>query len=215
MKKILFSISVATLFVFSSAIIGFAQNANFTASRTFQFDPDNTGGAVAYWKNGIGETDSSCHSNFGLELEKNAPIEANVSAGAVLNGLKGVTVFAGDTLGYDIKNTSPCGAGAPRYNVTWTGPDGGPHSSTLFSFVGGCANDPTRSPSPQDPLNWTRVKFDLQNPGQAFPIIPAGATLQLIVLIVDEPGKYTLDNIEFRDQYADKPGNSGPAPTCP
>ena len=215
MKKILFSISVATLFVFATAMVGFAQSPNFTASRTFQFDPDNTGGAVAYWKNGIGETDLNCNTKFGLELEKNVPLTENVSAGAVLNGLKGVVVLAGDTLGYDIKNTSPCGAGAPRFNVYWTAPDGSPHSSTLFSFVGGCANDPTRSPSPQDPANWTRVKFELQNPAEAFPVIPPGASLQLVVLIVDEPGKYTLDNIEFRNQYADKPGSSGPAPSCP
>jgi len=214
MKRIPFSILAATVFVFASAIAGFAQTPNFSASRTFEFDPDKTGGAVAYWKNGIGLTDSSCKTNFGLQLEKNAALFDNVSAGAVLNGLKGVVVFAGDTLGYDLKNTSPCGAGSPRYNVIWTDSNGNPHSSTL-SFVGGCSNDPTRSPAPQDPANWTRVRFELQNPAQAFPIVPAGATLQLIVLIVDEPGKYTLDNIAFRDQYADKPGNSGAAPTCP
>ncbi|HKC64607.1 MAG TPA: hypothetical protein VKB86_13280, partial [Pyrinomonadaceae bacterium] len=188
MKKRLFLISVATLFVFASAMVGLAQSPNFTASRTFQFDPDNTGGAVAYWKNGIGETDSNCNTKFGLELEKNVPIEANVSAGAVLNGLKGVVVAAGDTLGYDLKKTSPCPAGSPRFNVSWTAPDGSSHHSTVgsFSFVGGCSNDGGGTPSPQDPVNWNRLVFDLQSPAQAFPAIPPGATLQSVVLIVDD-----------------------------
>jgi hypothetical protein len=209
MKKSLFLIAFATVFAFGTAIAALAQNPNFSASRTFEFDPDRTGGAVAYWKNGIGETDANCSTKFGLQLEKNTPIEAVVSAGAVLNGLKGVVVQTGDTLGYDIKNGSPCEAGSPRFNVSYTLPDG----STGFSFVGGCANG-TRVTSPQN-ANWQRVTFNLQNPAQAFPVVPAGATLQSVVLIVDDPGKYTLDNIEFRGFYADKPGSSGLAPSCP
>ena len=217
MKKLLFLMAFATVFAFATAIAGYAQSPNFNASRTFQFDPDNTGGAVAYWKNGIGETDANCKTNFGLELEKNAALSDNVSAGAVLNGLKGVVVLAGDTLGYDLKNGSPCEAGSPRFNVSWTAPDGSNHHSSVgfFSFVGGCSNGGGGTPSPQDPLNWRRLVFDLQNPAQAFPVVPAGAALQSVVLIVDDPGKYTLDNIEFRLQYADKPGSSGAAPSCP
>lgn len=204
MKKLFFA-SIAVLALCSFAA---AQNPNFNASRTFEFDPDKIGGAVAYWKNGIGETDSNCKSNFGLQLEKNAALSDVVSAGAVLNGLNGVVVLAGDTLGYDLKNGSPCEAGSPRFNVSYTLPNG----MSGFSFVGGCANG-THSAA-QNP-NWTRVTFNLQNPGQAFPIVPAGATLNSVVLIVDDPGKYTLDNIQFRGFYADKPGSAGAAPTCP
>ena len=209
MKRTIFLVAFATVFVFATAIAAYAQNPSFNASRTFEFDPDKTGGAVANWKNGIGETDSNCKTNFGLQLEKNVATSENVAAGAVLNSLKGVVVLAGDTMGYDIKNGSPCGGGSPRFNVSYTLPDG----SSGFSFVGGCANG-TKVTSPQNP-NWTRVTFDLQNPAQAFPVVPAGSTLQSVVLIVDEQGKYTLDNIQFRGQYADKPGNSGVAPTCP
>jgi hypothetical protein len=209
MKKSLILTTFATMFVLATAIAGFAQNPNFTASRTFEFDPDKTGGAVAGWKKGIGETDANCQTDFGLQLEKNVPTSEIVSAGDVLNGLKGVVVQAGDTLGYDIKNGSPCLAGSPRFNVSYTLPDG----SSGFSFVGGCANG-TQIVSPQNP-NWKRVTFGLQNPLQAFTVIPPGATLQSVVLIVDDQGKYTLDNIQFRQQYADKPGSSGPAPVCP
>jgi len=199
----------AAMLVMASTATVFAQNPNFNASRTFQFDPDKTGGSVAFWKNGIGETDASCSTSFGLDLEKNAALTDNVSAGAVLNGLKGVTVIAGDTMGYDIKAGSPCEAGSPRFNVSYILPSG----ATGFSFVGGCANG-TKVTSPQNPA-WFRVTMDLQNPAQAFPTIPPGSVLQSVVLIVDDPGKYLLDNIEFKLYYADKPGNSGFAPSCP
>src|SRR6266404_5343620 len=133
----------------SFALVGsaLAQNASFTASRTFEFDPDKTGGAVANWSNGIGEQDTNGNGNtrFGLQLEKNVPIEANVSAGAVLNGLKGVVVQAGDTMGYDMKNDSPRTAGSPRFNVSWT-----LNGVSGFSFVGGSANT-TQTPACQNP----------------------------------------------------------------
>src|SRR5256886_16002046 len=207
MKKSGFLFGIAAMFVLTSSVAVFAQNANFTASRTFEFDPDRTGESVAFWKNGIGETDSNCATKFGLELEKNGALSDNVSAGAVLNGLKGVMVLAGDTLGYDLKNGSPCEAGSPRFNVSWTAPDGSNHHSSVgfFSFVGGCSNGGAGTPSPQGPWNWRRLVVDLQNPAPTFPIVPPGAALQSVVLIVDDPGKYTLDNIEFRQQYADKP----------
>lgn len=189
-----------------------AQTAKFTASRTFEFDPDKTGGAVANWSNGIGLPDANGNTTFGLRLEKNVPIDANVSAGAVLNGLKGVVVAAGDTLGYDMKNdsTATTAGSGPRFNVSYTLPD----NTSGFSFVGG-SNNATKSPACQDPANWTRYRLDLQNPAQAFPPVPVGSVLQSVVLILDEPGKNTLDNINFRDQIASKPGSSSTSTGCP
>ena len=187
-----------------------ASNAKFSASRTFEFDPDKTGGAVASWSNGIGESDASGNSNFGLRLEKNAAIDANVSVGTVLDSLKGVVVAAGDTLGYDMKNDSAAataGSG-PRFNVSWT-----MNGTSGFSFVGG-SNNATKTPSCQDAA-WSTYRLNLQNPAQAFPIVPAGAVLQSVVLILDEPGKNTLDNINFRDQIAGKPGSSNTSTGCP
>jgi hypothetical protein len=208
MKKLTLSslMAVASLAVAASA---FAQNSSFTASRTFEFDPDKTGGAVANWSNGIGEQDANGNTKFGLRLEKNTLIDANVSAGAVLNGLKGTVVLAGDTMGYDMKNDSPRQAGSPRFNVSWT-----LNGASGFSFVGGSSNA-TQTPACQDAANWTRFRMNLQNPSQAFPIVPVGAVLQSVVLIVDDPGKYTLDNINFRDQIAGKPGSSATSTGCP
>ncbi|HKP01767.1 MAG TPA: hypothetical protein VJU77_00265 [Chthoniobacterales bacterium] len=210
MKKLTMTslIAIASLALVGSAL---AQNASFSASRTFEFDPDRTGGAVANWAKGIGLADASANTNFGLRLEKNVPIDANVAAGAVLNGLKGVVVGAGDTMGYDMKNDSDStlnGSG-PRFNVSWT-----LNGVSNFSFVGG-SNNATKSPACQDPTNWTRYRLNLQNPAQAYPVIPVGAVLQSVVLILDEPAKDTLDNINFRDQIATKQGSSSTSTGCP
>lgn len=201
-------IAVAT---FAASGVAFAQSANFTASRTFEFDPDKTGGAVANWANGIGLQDANGNTKFGLRLEKNVPIDANVAAGAVLNGLKGVVVLAGDTMGYDMKNdsTATTAGSGPRFNISWTF-----NGTSGFSFTGG-SNNATRTAACGDPVGWTTYRLALQNPGQSFPVVPAGAVIQSVTLILDEPGKNTLDNIFFRDQVASKPGNSTTSTGCP
>lgn len=200
MKKLTVSslIAMASLAVAASAS---AQNAKFTASRTFEFDPDKSGTAVAYWDRNIGETDSSGNTKFGLLLQKNAPINASVSVGAVLDGLKGVAVLAGDTMAYDMKDDSGPPQDGPRFNVSYTLPNG----TSGFSFVGGSANA-TKTAGQQ--AGWSRYTLNLQNPGQAFPVVPIGATLESVVFIVDNPGSYTIDNIGFRAQVAGKPGAS-------
>ena len=191
-------VAVASLAAAASA---FAQNAKFTASRTFEFDPDKSGTAVAYWDRNAGETDASANTHFGLRLEKNAPLNQNVSVGAVLDGLKGVTVLAGDTMAYDMKDDSGPPQDGPRFNVSYTLPDG----TSGFSFVGGSANA-TKTAGQE--AGWSRYTLNLQNPGQAFPVVPAGAVLESVVFIIDNPGKYVIDNISFRNQTAGKPGSS-------
>lgn len=171
-----------------------AQSDNFNASRTFEFDPDRTGCAVANWDNRIGLPDNPGNTNFGLRLEKNCATSVNASAGAVLNGVKGTIVQAGPSMGYDITNTSPCGAGAPRFNVR--------QADGSFHFVGGCANG-TKVPIA---TGWTRVTFDPYSPAQAFPPLVLGSPVVSITLIVDEEGKYVLDNIQLNGAYAQKPG---------
>jgi hypothetical protein len=175
--------------------IALAESASFNASRTFEFDPDKTKCPVAYWKNGIGEADSPGNTSFGLQLEKNCPLATNASAGAVLNGIRGTVIAPGPSMGYDIKDTSPCGAGAPRFNVQ--------QADGTFHFVGGCANG---TKTPADTPGWTRVTFDPNNPGQSFPVLTPGVPVESVVLIVDEPGQYTLDNIQINGLIADKPG---------
>jgi hypothetical protein len=200
MKKLTLSsmIAVASLAAVASA---FAQNASFTASRTFEYDPGKTGTAVAYWDRNAGETDSSGNTKFGLRLEKNAGLSANVAAGAVLDGLKGVTVLAGDTLAFDMKDDSGPPQDGPRFNVSYTLPDG----TSGFSFVGG-TNNATKTNGQE--AGWHRYTLNLQNGAQAFPVVPAGAVLDSVTFILDNPGKYLFDNIGFRNQVAGKPGSS-------
>ena len=210
MKKLSLTSLVAVLSLAASGA-AFAQNAKFSDARTFVFDPDRTGGVVSAWVKGIGLSDGSGNgnTNFGLQLEKNVTTDTNAAAGAVLNGLKGVVVNSGDTLGYDMTNASPRQAGSPRFNVSWT-----LNGVSGFSFVGGASNA-TQMPACQNPTGWTRFRMNLQNSAQAFPIVPVGAVLQSVILIVDDQGKYTLDNINFRDQIATKQGASTTSIGCP
>lgn len=192
-------IAVASLAAAASA---FAQNSKFSPSRTFEYDPDKTGTVAAYWDRNSGETDSSGNTKFGLHLEKNAATTVWASAGAVLDGLKGVVVQAGDKLGYDMKNTSQMLQSGPRFNVSWS-----LNGVSGFSFVGGLG---TTAPMPGQMAGWSHYEWDMTSAAQANPTpVPPGATLEQVVLIVDEgPLVYDLDNINFNTHVAGKPGSS-------
>jgi hypothetical protein len=89
-----------------------AKKYKFNASDTFIFDPFNVGGGFAQWLDGIGEGDSpNCRTSFGLLLQKSPSTETVLAVGTVLEGLSGAVVTEDDTLGYDIRNDSPCLAG--------------------------------------------------------------------------------------------------------
>jgi hypothetical protein len=200
MKKLPITSLIAVVALAASAS-AFAQNSKFTASRTFEYDPDKTGIAVAYWDRNSGETDASGNTKFGLHLEKNGINTVNAAAGAALDGLKGVVVQAGDKFAYDMKNTSGPLQSGPRFNVSWT-----LNGTSGFSFGGG-SNNATQSPGQQ--VGWTRYTLDMTNPAQAFPPVPAGASIESVILIIDEgPAVYDLDNIGFNNQVAGKPGTS-------
>jgi hypothetical protein len=77
--------------------------------------------------------------HLGLLLSKNGPTADCSAAGARIRGVRGIVVTPTFELGYDYRDGGHCGAGAPRFNVSYRLPDG----SDGFSFVGGCANDST------------------------------------------------------------------------
>lgn len=183
----------AGLFFLASAALG---QSGFIA-KPGTFDPDKTGIVTATWSNNIGLPDAG-GSNFGLLLQKNGLTSVNAAAGAFIQGVEGITLTI---LGFDYKNGSHCGAGAPRFNVQAT--DG-------FHFMGGCSNaTPTGAPA----VGWTRVTIDPYNPTQAFPPLTPGATILGITLIFDEgtdqgTGSTLLDNINVNGVYIGKPGNA-------
>jgi len=192
--------------IVAASLTASAQRPNFNLA-LFVDDPDETAGGISKWLKGAGEADASCRTNFGLRLEKGVPTGAFLSAEAHLKGLAGYMINGGETIGYDISDKSPCTAGSPRFNVKYTLPDGTPG----LSFTGGCT-DQTKMPIPGT-LGWTRVTSNLQD--QAAPPIPVGATIQSVILMVDETGKYTLDNIYFGGVYVDKPDSAVlAAPAC-
>jgi len=144
----------------------------------------------------------------GFLMSKNGPTADCSASGAEIKGFR-KSLTAPITLGFDYRNGSHCGAGAPRFNVVArpaTGPD-------TFHFVGGCAND-TPAPAPQDPLQWTRVRFNTSNAAQSFPVIPAGSRIISIDLIFDEGtdstsvpddprgiGLAVVDNIDINGRF--------------
>jgi hypothetical protein len=91
---------------------------------------------------------------FGLLLSKNGPTPDCSAAGANIVGTG--RSFTIHELGFDYRNGSHCGAGAPRFNIVTT--DG-------RLYFAGCL-DGTKTPAPQDPTQWTRIRFSAD---QVFP----------------------------------------------
>ena len=201
----------------------------------FEFDPNHTSLVRAFWMRGIGcptgatavafsgattpVTDPACTTgdpkdspgkNKGLLLVKTGPSTENfASAGAVLNGVKGITLTE---LGYDIRKGtaavnpagSHCGAGAPRFNVLTT--DGTNH------FIG--CNSPPGTPLALSD-SWLRLRwFAVAGCVPGFP--PVCSPVQSITIIFDEGtdtgpdlfGLAVLDNIDVNGTLVGRgPGN--------
>jgi hypothetical protein len=206
----------------------------------FEFDPFHTSLVRAFWMRGIGcptgatqndgmtattFSDLACPmgsadpkdspgKNKGLLLVKTGPTSNFAAAGAVLNGVKGITL---SELGYDIRKVaaaaspvgSHCGAGAPRFDVVLAGdPPGTVH------FVG--CNSPAAVAMVGDA--WIRLRWGAAGLAAAFPTIPPGSVVESITIIFDEGtdlsggpdmfGLAVLDNIDVNGQLVGRgPGN--------
>jgi hypothetical protein len=123
-------------------------------------------------------------AHTGLVLNKDGPTADCSSAGATIRGVEGLRVGpspdAAFVLGFDYRDGTHCGAGSPRFNLVARQ---GPNART-FHFIGGCANG-VPTPAPQDPAEWTRVRF-ANTAATAFPPIPPGSVIESIDLVVDE-----------------------------
>jgi hypothetical protein len=167
------------------------------------YDPGKTRTVSANWvaKQGLPDSGKSDHA---LILVKATDTSTNAAAGAEIDGVEGDP--AGTVLGFDIRADSYSGAGAPRFNLD---------ASDGFHFVGGSANGTvTNTFVDSRGVTWYRVVFNLQNPGQAFPVVDPAATINSLSLIVDEDtrmspsGAVIIDNININGTYIGKPGNS-------
>jgi hypothetical protein len=113
-------------------------------------------------------------ARLGLLLSKNGSTSDCSSSGARIKGVRGMVIDEASALGFDYRNGGHCGGGAPRFNVVVREPNS---SATTFFFVGNCASG-VRTPAPQDPLQWTRVRF--ANP------FALGSRIESISIVFDE-----------------------------
>ena len=179
-------------------------------SALFEFDPTKTNHVAAAWVKGLGETDASGPNNFAVLVSKSTETAANASSGVVITGAEGIVLSDPSVLGFDIRDGSHCGAGAPRFNVVTM--DGVLHflgcqaATTVTTSDGGPAVEP----------GWTRKKLTPSDLNQAYPAIPTGGisasnTVSSIAIVFDEGtdqgvGFAILDNININGVFLGRPG---------
>jgi len=218
-------IPLSVLSVCLTAGLAFGQSDKFTVNPV-EFDPSSTNLITAGWLGGLGcptstvvaafapptfttitvvpfndptctTGDSKDKANEGLLLAKTGPTNNNAAAGATINGVRGEVLTE---LGFDIRNGTHCGAGAPRFNIVLEG------SSTLH-FVG-CAAMTTTSAG----LYGQRKRATA---AQATPPIPSGSTIRTISIVFDEgqdnptpselgSGLAVIDNIDINGTLVGK-----------
>lgn len=123
----------------------------------------------AEWLDGLGLPDDRGSARSGLLLSKNGPTADCSAAVARIRGIAGETI---DELGFDYRNGSHCGGGAPRFGVV---------SRDGFHYFVGCASG-TAEPAPQDEGQWTRVRFGA---GSFVPASPEAPPFEPGVTLVD------------------------------
>jgi hypothetical protein len=133
--------------------------------------PDNGGSNTV-----AADTAAKRDPHLGLLLSKNGPTTDCSSAGATIEGAAGITFSTTTELGFDYRNGTHCGAGAPRFNIV---------TSDNVTHFAGCAAG-TITPAPQDPAEWTRVRMVLTNPAQTFPPVVPGTKIKSLSIIFDE-----------------------------
>ncbi len=184
------------------------------------FDPAQTSLVSAAWVPGAGcptganvatypattptgtYTDAACTTgdpkdklNEGLLLVKTGPTSNNAAPFARILTVKGTILTE---LGYDIRNGTHCGAGAPRFNITTT--------TGKFYFLG-CT-----SPAPDFTTvgtGWTRLRWSSAGTVSAFNVTggfvlePIADPIDSITIVFDEAqdtnpvGLAVLDNIDI------------------
>jgi len=196
MKKIAFLLwLIAVVVVAMIAEGGQGQSKKF-AAKAFTEDPDETDTVVAAWLTHVGLPDAG-KSNHALFLQKDTETATNALAGAQIKWLNGKLVTDLTELGFDYMNGGHCTANAPRFVIT----------VDAVEFTFGCSSG-TASPAPDDPVNWTRVRFDLST-------LPTTGTIEDAKIIFDEgtdagTGQIYLDNIDINGSLIGKPGKAKP-----
>jgi hypothetical protein len=187
------------------------------ASSGLQLHPDGFGEkSYAAWKAHEGIQDGSGNADQALYFQKMTATETFAAGVARITGLEGqsLTALVGTGLGlqWERRDDGWCGAGAPRWNISVTGPGG--VRTTIF--LGCAAADHT--PDPQN-AGWTIDTFP--GLGAALPAgtSPADFTINGLSIVFDEGttlsgapyglGFVFLDNIKVNDQTWTSPADNG------
>ena len=189
-------LALAAFTILILAAVAFADDDSSFKVVPFTFDPHNTDLVAAHWVDGAGcptgatevlfnsvspfqllppspLRDPACPTgdpkdkeNAGLLLVKTGDTLNDASAGAVIKGVKGITLTE---LGYDIRTGSHCGAGAPRFNITTT-------TGKLY-FLG--CNSPAPTTMIPSSTGWKRLRWGTGAPGSVMAFLN-GNTLEAV-----------------------------------
>ena len=192
-------------------IVGSAQGrgpSNGLKVQPAEFDPQRLCDAKPAWIKGIGLFADDDAFAYAFRMHKLCSTDTNAASFGVISGVKGQTLIGPTALGFDFKNANAgfvahCSAGSPRFNVTM--------SDGSFHFVGGCGHGTFTPDVPA--TGWTRVRFDPQDPNQAFPVVPTNATIASIALVFDKGSdvdpngspEIVLDNIFVNGKFGTRP----------
>ncbi len=213
MRQASIPIVLATFFCFT--LSGFSFVGSPLKAKPFTFvgtaaqcapGPAGIDTVSAAWQTHQGLPDAG-GSDHALFLEKLGSTSNCAAAGAVIDGVAGITLTE---IGWDVRTDGHCGAGAPRFNVVT--------SDNVLHFIG-CNSPPPSSitvpPGSPDPRGntWERRRYD---PATAFPPIAPGSTVKSITIIFDEgtdtgpdfTGHVFVDNIDIDGVLIGKPGNA-------
>ena len=154
--------------------------------------------AQAQWTNKQAES-----GKFSMLLEKSAPTADYAYAAAIVKGVEGLTVAALGNIGLSAK--TDCGGGSPRFNLQYdTNGDG---VSDGIAFYG-CGNHDTGTVD-----GWHHMLADASAPDFCYsfgpPLGPCtltdASTVTSLAVIVDETGRYYVDNVIAAGQTVGEP----------
>jgi len=161
---------------------------------------------LSEWRAGEGLPDGgeSDQSNA-LYFQKFTGTYTDSGAGAYIQGEEGITLTE---IGYDFRNDSHCGAGAPRFNIYVEG------MGTYYFSLGCYYGNRHSTPVPGHP-NWSRVRFSdddvypsssEQSPWPGF----GNVIVSDIWIVFDEGldqgnGYFYMDNINLNGTFITKP----------
>ena len=194
-----FSVNPFTFDPFQTNLVSTAwiSGAGCPTNATFFVFPSNT--PSAFTDDACPTGDPNDTNNAGMVLVKSGPTANNASAGARINGVKGVSLTE---LGYDLRNGSNCDGGSPRFNVAT--------SDGLFHFL--ACNSPAAETTTVG-QGWTRLRWNTAGLAAAFPPITAAEVVSSIDLVFDEgadtgpvhSGLAVLDNIDVNGTLQGRP----------